>query len=257
METDVTPEPIAQDAFSNEIQNVTSPTAPDPSPLVTEPNGRYTEEDLRRVREQEKSKLYPQIDNLKEELALLKKEREERLAEQQRQQEEAEAEARRKAEEEMDVRDLLRNKEQEWTAQLEAERLEREKAFALLEKERSFAELTEYRNMRIAQEQDNIIPELVDLISGNTPDEIEASIAGLKERSSRILDSAQQAMQSARREMTGSRITAPPTGPLDTNSENQQFTAEQLSAMSVSEYAKYRTKLLGQAAAARGKGLFG
>jgi len=56
--------------------------------------------------------------------------------------------------------------------------------------------------------------------------------------------------------MTGSRVTVPASGPLDTNSEQQTFTAEQIAAMSVSEYAKYRGKLLGQAASDRGKGLF-
>jgi len=187
----------------------------------------------------------------------LKKDREDRLAEEAERRAAAEAEAKRKAEEDMDVRELLAKKEQEWADQLEHERNDREHAFALLEKERSFTELNDYRNRRLSEEQDNIIPELLDLITGNNPDEIESSIAGLKDRSSRILDSAQQAMQSARREMTGSRVTAPPTGPLDTNSENQSLTAEQISAMSVSEYAKHRQKLLGQAASARGKGLFG
>ena len=73
----------------------------------------YTEEDLKRVREQEKSKLYPQIDSLKEELNLLKKEREERLAQMQAEKAAAEEEARKKAESEMDVRQLLEVKEQE------------------------------------------------------------------------------------------------------------------------------------------------
>ena len=157
----------------------------------------------------------------------------------------------------MDVRQLLETKEKEWAEKLEVERLEREKAFTLLERERQFAELSEYRSMRLNDEREAIIPELLDLITGNSKEEIEQSIAGLKERSSRILDSAQQAMQSARREMTGSRVTAPPSGPLDTNSDQQQFTADQIAAMSVTEYAKYRGKLLGQAASDRGKGIFG
>jgi len=217
----------------------------------------YSEEDLHKVREQEKSKLYPQIESLKEELNSLKQERESRLEEEARLKAEAEAEAKRRAEEEMDVRQLLNAKEQEWADRLEAERKERETAFALLERERQFNEIQTYRNARLEEERDNIMPELLDLISGNTPEEIEESIAGLKVRSSRILESAQQAMSSARREMTGSRVTSPPSGPLDTNSEQQTFTAEQIAAMSVSEYAKYRGKLLGQAASDRGKGLFG
>jgi hypothetical protein len=221
------------------------------------PDKSYSEEDLRRVREQEKSKLYPQIDSLKEELNILKKEREERLAEAEKLRAEQETEARKKAEEDMDVRQLLEAKEREWADRLETEKQERERAFKLLEREREYAELTDYRNRRLQEERENVIPELLDLVSGNNAEEIEASIAGLKDRSSRILDSAQQAMQSARKEMTGSRVTAPPTGPLDTNSDQQQFTADQIAAMSVTEYAKYRGKLLGQAATDRGKGIFG
>ena len=64
-------------------------------------------------------------------------------------------------------------------------------------------------------------------------------------------------MQNARKEMTGSRVTAPASGPMETNSAQQQFTAEQLAAMSVTEYAKHREKLLGKAASDRNKGIFG
>jgi chromosome segregation ATPase len=253
--TNIVDSPEAQEAFFQDVPATTDTLV---APVQSQtPNKSYTEEDLKKVREQEKSKLYPQIDSLKEELAVLKKEREERLAEAERLRAEQEAEARKKAEAEMDVRQLLETKEKEWAEKLESERLEREKAFTLLERERQFAELSEYRSSRLNDERENIIPELLDLITGNTKEEIEQSIAGLKERSSRILDSAQQAMQSARREMTGSRVTAPPSGPLDTNSDQQQFTAEQIAAMSVTEYAKYRGKLLGTVAADRGKGIFG
>lgn len=253
--TNIVDAPEVKDAFLTDVPATTETTA---APVMDEVTDKvYTETDLKRVREQEKSKLYPQIDSLKEELSLLKKEREERLAEAERQKAEAEAEAKRKAESEMDVRQLLEAKEKEWAEKLEAERLERERTFALLERERQYAELTEYRNRRLEEERDNIIPELIDLISGNTPDEVEQSITGLRERSSRILESAQSAMQTARKEMTGSRVTAPPTGPMDTNLEQNQLTAEQISAMSVTEYAKHRSKLLGKGASDRNKGIFG
>ena len=247
--------PAAKEAFFQDVPVATEALV---TPMQSQtPDKSYSEEDLRRVREQEKSKLYPQIDSLKEELNILKKEREERLAEAEKLRAEQETEARKKAEEDMDVRQLLESKEREWADRLETEKQERERAFKLLEREREYAELTDYRNRRLQEERENVIPELLDLISGNNAEEIEASIAGLKDRSSRILDSAQQAMQSARKEMTGSRVTAPPTGPLDTNSDQQQFTADQIAAMSVTEYAKYRGKLLGQAATDRGKGIFG
>ena len=247
--------PAAKEAFFQDVPVATEALV---TPMQSQtPDKSYSEEDLRRVREQEKSKLYPQIDSLKEELNILKKEREERLAEAEKLRAEQETEARKKAEEDMDVRQLLVSKEKEWAERLETETQERERAFKLLEREREYAEVTDYRNRRLQEERENVIPELLDLVSGNNAEEIEASIAGLKDRSSRILDSAQQAMQSARKEMTGSRVTAPPTGPLDTNSDQQQFTADQIAAMSVTEYAKYRGKLLGQAATDRGKGIFG
>jgi hypothetical protein len=64
-------------------------------------------------------------------------------------------------------------------------------------------------------------------------------------------------MQSARKEMTGSRVTAPPTGPLDINSEQRNFTADEISAMPMNEYAKYRQRLLSPKAQGKGSGLFG
>jgi hypothetical protein len=153
----------------------------------------------------------------------------------------------------MDTRELLSLKEKEWTAQLEEVKNENARSLALVERERQYAALTEFRNRRVQEEQDNIIPELVDLISGNTPEEIEQSITGLRDRSSKILDSASQAMQSARREMTGTRPTLPPT--MENNSDQQQFSAEQIAAMSVTEYAKVRERL----GMGRGtdKGIFG
>lgn len=217
----------------------------------------FSAEDIAKAREQEKAKLYPQVERLKEEIAILKRDREEREAQEAALRAEQEAEAKRRAEEDMDVRELLSAKEQEWQAQLEAERQERERAIALLERERQFSELQAYRNARLEEERDNIIPELVDLINGDTPEEIENSIASLRERSERILRSAQEAMTSARRDLTGTRITTPAAGPLDTNSENRMFTAEDVSNMSMSEYQKYRDRLLGNAASNRSRGLFG
>jgi hypothetical protein len=234
-----------------------SPATPLEAP--TQPaNGRfYTEEDLSKVRAQEKDKLYPQIDKLKNELEELKKQRESELSAKQAEKEAEDAAKRAAAEADMDVRDLLKQKEAELMEQLERERQERERAFALLEREKSFAELQAFRQQRLEEERENIIPELLDLVSGESPDEVNTSLESLKERSARILESAQQAMQSARKEMTGSRVTAPPTGPLDINSEQRNFTADEIAAMPMNEYAKYRQRLLSAKAQGRSQGLFG
>ena len=243
------------------VASVDAPAATTSLPTNSSTAQFYTDADLARVRAQEKDKLYPQIDALKEEVAALKKDREERDA--RKAAEEAEKEAKRldkekkRQEEEMSLKELLNSKENEWKEQLERERQERERAFALLEREKNFAEIQNYRQTRIEQVRDNIIPELVDLIQGSTIEEIDASIAGLQERSSRILDSAQQAMQAARKDMTGTRVTAPQAGPLDINSGNRQFTAEEIAAMPMNEYVKYRSQLLSDKARGRSQGLFG
>lgn len=243
----------AQEAFAQEAQGTPAPVANNTVASQFVEQKTYTEEDLKRVREQEKGKLYPQIDSLKEELNILKRDREERLAEIERARQAAEEEARRKAEEELSTRELLQLKEKEWQAQLEEIKNENARNLALVERERQYAAITEYRNRRVQEEQDNIIPELVDLISGNTPEEIEQSITSLRDRSSKILDSAQSALQSARREMVGTKPTLPPT--MENNSDQQQFTADQIAAMSVTEYAKVRDRLgMGRGA---DKGIFG
>jgi hypothetical protein len=217
----------------------------------------YTEDDLAKVRSQEKEKLYPQIDKLKEELDSLKRERDTEAAARAAE-EAAKAAAEKEAlENDLDVRSLLKQKEQEFSEQLERERQERERAFALLEREKTFADLQGYRQQRVDMERENIIPELLDLISGDSREELDASIEGLKERSAKILESAQSAMQNARKEMAGTRVTTPPAGPLETNMEQRQFTAEDIQSMSMNDYAKYRSRLLSPNAQGQTRGLFG
>ena len=224
---------------------------------------QFTADDIAKARAQEKAKLYPQVEKLQEELAVLKKEREERTAleaeraaKRQAREAEREAEKKAKAEEEMSFKKLLKTKEEEWESKLEAERLEREKAFALLEREREFQELQSYRQQRLEQERESIIPELIDLISGNSRDEIEQSIAGLKERSAKIFDSVAQVAQQSRKEMVGTRITSPASGPLDNDSDSRTYSPDDLKNMSMDEYKKNRSKLLGNSNN-RGQGLFG
>jgi vacuolar-type H+-ATPase subunit I/STV1 len=243
--------------------NSNTPPAEDPAP-VENPQARFTEADLQKVREQEKSKVYAELEKSRQEAEALRKEKEEREAkdaerrEARRQREaEAEAERKRKEEEEMDTRALLARKEQEWQDQLADERAQREQAFALLEKEREYQQLQQYKNSLIEANRDNIVPELIDLISGNTPDELNHSVAVLTEKSNKIFEAAAAATQSARQALPGTRVTAPASGPLDTNSDQQIATPEGLRDLSLADYAKNRERLLGAAATNRGQGLFG
>jgi hypothetical protein len=249
------------DLFSAQIVEAMETTATDV--FQNEVNSVYSADDIAKAREQEKAKLYPQMEKMKEELASLKKAREEQAAkEAERDSRIAEETARQEAlkreqeESELSAKELLAKKEQEFQALLENERLERERAFALLDQERKFQELMNYRQNRLEQERDSIVPELIDLIQGNTPEEVEHSIATLKEKSASISASVQQAMQNAKQQMAGTRITAPAAGPLDNDSSQQTYTPDSIRDMNMADYAKQRAKLLGSAASNRGQGLF-
>jgi DNA repair exonuclease SbcCD ATPase subunit len=253
------------DENTPEVVDTTSQT-PDAA-LVAEdtalPNTDKVAEAIQKARAQEKAKLYPQMEKLQEELAALRsKEQEREAAEAERQakrlarEAELAAEKKKQEEDEMSFKELLQAKEQEFQAQLEAERQEREKAFALLEREREFQELSQYRQARLESERENIVPELIDLISGNTKDEIEASIADLKARSAKIFESVAAASQQTRKEMVGTRVTVPASGPLDNNSDQLSYSPNDISNMSMADYAKNRQKLLGNSNN-RGQGLFG
>lgn len=228
------------------------------------PQAQYTAEDIERARTQEKDKLYSSLEKMKEELGALKEREAQAAAKEaerkaQRAQREAEAAKLKEieAEKEMGFKELLEKKEAELQAQIESERAEREKALALLERERQFQELQTYRQERLESERENIIPELIDLIKGDSPDEIEQSIGELKTKSARIFESVAQASQQTRKEMVGARITAPASGPLDNDPANNPVSSTDINNMSMADYAKNRAKLLGSASNNRGQGLFG
>ena len=243
------------------VDGVEDTTLPAPEATPGNNSPAFTADDLAKARAQEKAKLYPQIEKMASELELLKKEREEEAARKAAKKAEREAEeaakAKEKEEKELSYKELLKKKEQEFQSALEAERLERENAFALLEKERKFQEIMMYRQQRIEEERENIVPQLIDLISGNTPDEIEQSIATLRAKSDAIMQDVQQATLSAKQQMVGARVTAPASGPLDNETDQQIVTPDSIRDMSLADYAKQRAKLLGGAANNRGQGLFG
>lgn len=224
----------------------------------------YSADDLAKARAQEKEKLYPTVEKLKEELATLKQQAAEREAEEakrkeERKKREAEAAKKKKEEEEQELsaKELLAKKEQELMQMLEEERSEREKAFALLERERELQKMMQYRQQRMEQERDNIIPELIDLVQGNSEEEIESSISALKEKSNRIFESVAQASTQTRKDMVGARVTSPASGPLDNDSEQRTYSPDDISEMSLEDYAKNRARLLGDASNNSGQGLFG
>jgi hypothetical protein len=207
----------------------------------------YTEEDMERVRREEKDKLYGRIQTMDEQLRSIQKEREEqeaaRLAEIQ-----AEADrARREEEEKMETRDLLKRKEEEWTDRFSELENRYEQDRAVFERERRFNELEQYRQERIAQESEYIIPELRDLITGNSEIEIDAFIDEMKVRTAAIMGNFEVSASAQRQSMRGASPTAPPVGPLEQMETYESITPDDIRTMDMETYKRYRASLLNAA----------
>lgn len=227
----------------------------DPKPEGDPPTGTrtFTQEDIEKARREEKDKLYPEISGLKEELKAIRAEREKanKAFEEQAKSEEAkraaaEAEAKKKADEEKSAKELLAEREAEWEGrwrQLEEENTRKDE---ILAKERRFNELMAYRQRRLEEEAETIMPELRDMVAlANSEQEIEASIQDLQNRTQRVLEQMTAGQAAARQAARGSGITQPPVGPLEAQPEFQQLTNTDLKNMDMATYAKNRDRLLG------------
>ena len=221
----------------------------------------FTEDDVERIRTQEKDKMYKRLEDsdlrvkaLEEQLTTLSTESDSAKTEAARLAK-AESDAiRKREEEELSAKELITKRETEFDEKLKVvetewegrlAKIEEERAIQdeMLEKERRFRELEVYYQRRMTEESEYIIPELRDLISGTTEEEIENSIAVLKERSSAILESIQQSTQPSG--LRGSPVTAPPVGPMETQMDQQQtLTAEDIRDMPMEQYMQMRDRLL-------------
>lgn len=228
-------------------------------------DGRFTAEQVEAARRQEKDKLYGRLENsdaerkaLLEELAQLRKEREERTAAEAKQREEVEAAAKAKREADMSAKALLEQRTQEWETRFAEIQADREREREALAKEAEFNRLRAYTQERLAAERNSIAPELIDLVAGNSQEEIDASIDVLKTKTMAILESVQQAQTANRSQMRGvSTAGFTSQGPMDNESGTRQLSANDIKNMSMAEYAKYREQLLGAASDSyRGRGLF-
>lgn len=218
----------------------------------------FSQDEVEAIRRQEKDKLYDKISKLQEQVEIFNHEREEqkRLAEEIAARE---AEERRlREEEEMSAKELLMKKEdefqqrintaqQEWEEKFTALQQESEAQKAVLEQERRFQELESFKSRRIAEEQDNIMPELLDFIRGNTEDEIESAISAVKTRTSAILENIQQAMPQQQRLRGVPATGSTPSGPLENMTEQQTYTSADIAGMSMDQYAQVRDRLLASA----------
>lgn len=241
------------------------PSEGDRAPLLTaNPDRAFTSEDIERVRKEEKDKVYNRLESekakreeLEQRLALIEQERQERLTADEAARQAAEEVARKKIEEETDVRSLLEQKEREWNSKLENLERERAQERALLNREREYAELMAYRERAISQQVDNILPELVEYISGNTPAEVDESVARAVAKSESVMGNAAQAFSGARQQQQGTRVTVPANGPLDGGMSTDALSPEAVTNIPLSEWGKHRERFGVSGTPGFNRGLFG
>lgn len=230
----------------------------------------FTETEVEAIRRQEKDKLYRRVEDadgrvktLEEQLGIIAQEREDARKEaDERAKTEAEI-LRQREVQELSAKELLAKREdeftqrinqveQEWRSKFEDMEQQRQVQEALLEKERRIQQIESYRQRRLTEEQETIIPELIDLIAGNSEEDIENSIAVLRDRSSAIIESIQQATSQSGR-LRGPQVTAPPTGPMDNQQEYQTMSADDIRNMPMDQYTKMRERLMQATRTSRGR----
>jgi hypothetical protein len=241
----------SQPAASTGDPVITVPAAVVEPPAPVPAESRFTAEDIQKARQQEKDKLYQrlqaqeeQIKGFTAELEAQRKSREEAQAADERKAQEAAAEAKRRAEEEMSAKDLLAQKEQEWTSRFDQMERQREEERTLFAKEQEFNALQSYIQRRVGEETNEIAPELLDFVGGNSQEEVETSINTVKAKTQAILESVQQAAIQQRASMRGVSPTGySTTGPMDTDPGTKSYSLTDLRDMPMSEYAKIRGQL--------------
>lgn len=239
---------------------IVPPLEPPPVPPATPLAQAFTAEDVENARKQEKDKLYDRITKTDEVVKNLQAEQKKRL--------DAESKARKDAEDAAEAERLkLQSFEEKFAettqsfevkmAGLQEQVAQRD---ALLEAERQFQALQNYKNSRLSDPEvsGEIMPQLVDLVGGHSEAEIDASIARAIEKSEAILAEFQNHQQTvqqqaviARQNARGTTVTAPPVGPMENQSGQMTFSAEDIKNMSIEDYAKVRPQLMEAASALR------
>jgi hypothetical protein len=228
------------------IVNVPSAQSEEPSPTAADIQALLDAE-RERVRKEEKDKLYPQIDELKNQIKTLAEEREARLAAEQTIEQQRAEEERLAREAEMTALQRLEEYKSEQESRFADLIAERDRERALREREAEYARVAEYRARRMAEESNEIAPQLLDYISGSSEEEIEHSIQTAKAKTAQILEEVAQAQLGQRRQTSPPVSGIPPVDMLGGQEQQRSLSAEDIRNMDMSEYQQYRSQLLGAA----------
>jgi len=234
-----------------------------PYATMTQQEPRYfTAEDLERARQQEKDKLYDrlqktdaQLNEFKTTVESLAADKQARDKELENQKQTALAAAKKLEDEKLSAQQLLEKRQSEFELQQKMLRDEMELKLTTMQREQDFLRKRAYIQKRINEEVNaaTIIPDLAEYITGDTEEEIEASIQKAKDKTASIITGA-QSLTSPSSPM-GTSPTGTPFSPLDNLSGPRQYTSQQIQAMNNTEFSEYR-KLIGLDRAGSGRGLF-
>lgn len=227
-----------------------------PQPAAPQGSTRYySQEDLdaerERVRKEERDKLYPQISRNDDRSKAMDAELKELQAYRKKQEKEAAdrdavvAKARKDAEDaELSAKDLIAKRDAAYEARLDQIQAENARQLAIMAQEVKFNQLQAYIQRRIIEEQDTIAPELQDLIDGDSPEAVEASIERMKTKTEQIVANLRGAQTRQRAAMPGVAPSAGTNGvgPLDTPGD-RQISAEDISQMGMGQFAELRKTL--------------
>ena len=228
------------------------PAPPPPPPTPAQGNGQtFSIEDIEKARQQEKDKLYERLNKQEEVLKKLQEEQQARLNAEAEARKAAEAAAEEERKKNLTYEQKLEEMQAEWANRFTTLNNQLEQNAALMEAEARFQELQKFRARRLEEEKDDIMPNLHGWVQGNTEQEIEDAITRAKETTSSILNDVVQAQQNqqwaaqqARQQARGTGVTAPPVGPMENNSGQQSYTADDIRGMTIGDYAKNRERLL-------------
>lgn len=254
--------PIETDADGNVVtppegNPPPAPPAPTQPPMV--PVGYFSPEQVEEIRKQEKDKLYADLQKAKEESKSLKAEKDAREKAAIEAQAKAEEVANKLAEEEMSAKELLAQRESKWQAEINELRLQRQQDQERMAMETRFQQLKSYAAQVINANASAILPQFqdVDLVFGESEDEINAKVQTLVNKSAATIQDLQQAQTEEGRQSVGVSPFAPAMGPEGAMPTQRTYTPEQIKSMSMKDYAKFREQQGIDRLDSGNRGLFG
>lgn len=255
VEEDVDPDAIAVPVVTAPPEPQQQAPSPDNGPRVLTLTEEELMERIEQARKQEKDKLYPRLDEQAQTLKRLQDDLEARQASEAAAQQAAQEAQEAKEREELSAKELLAQAEARFQAELASVRGELETRDAMFAKEQEFQQLSGYRQQLVsaalAENPLAIADEFLDYVGGNTPEEIQQSLAMAMQKTASIVAQVQGAQQRTRQQAKGTSVTQPPVGPMETDQAYEMMSPGDISSMSMEEYAKRRPQLLQAASRAR------